>query len=122
MARPKVVVIWGRRSATQHWSPAAEQTLASFAERVDVHLDPSGSQDARDAALDAALPDADGIVICGWDAQGLGYLSAERLARAPRLCFIGATAHYRHAKFVDLNTALARGMALCETAPVMSPW
>src|SRR5688572_19604115 len=111
MARPKIVVIWGRRSAAQHWSAAAEQTLANFADRTDVHLDPSDPQGARDAKLDAMLPDAEGIVICGWDAQGLGYLSAERLARAPRLRFIGATAHYRHAKFVDLDTAQARGIA-----------
>jgi phosphoglycerate dehydrogenase-like enzyme len=120
--RPKIIVAWGPRSAAQHWSAAAERELAGFADRVDVHLDPAAPAATREAQVDAALAGADALLICGWDAQGIGYLSAERLARAPRLRFIGATAHYRHARFVDMAAALARGIAFCETAPVMSPW
>lgn len=122
MPRPTIVVIWGPSSATRHWNPAAERTLASFADRVDVRLDPKAPQPERDAAVDRALADADGLLLCGWNDLGIGYLSADRLAGAPKLRFIGSTAHHRQAQFVDVAAAVARGIALCETAPIMSPW
>lgn len=122
MSRPTVVVVWGPRSAAHHWSQAAERTLAEFAERVDVHLDPAADQAERERQVDAALATADALVLCGWGNLGLGYLSAERLARAARLRFIGSTCHYRQAEFVDIAAALARGIAFSETAPIMSPW
>ncbi len=122
MSRPRIVVVWGPRSADYHWSAAAEATLASFADRDDVQLDPSEPPEVREARLDAALADADGLVFCGWGSLGAGMLSAERLARAPRLRFIGSTCHYRQAEFVDVEAALGRGIALVETAPIMSPW
>jgi len=112
----------GPQSDQRHWSPEAEAALASFAERVDVELDPAAPEAERVARADAALADADGLVICGWGSQGLGRLSAERLARMPRLRFVGSTCHYRQAEFVDMPAALGRGVAFCETAPVMSPW
>jgi phosphoglycerate dehydrogenase-like enzyme len=121
MTRPTIVV-WRSTTETVHWSPAAERVLASFAEWVEVRGSPDEPPAARAARLDAALAAADGLVICGWGDQGLGYLSAERLARAPRLRYIGSTAHYRQAEFVDVPAALARGIALSETAPIMSPW
>ncbi len=49
-------------------------------------------------------------------------LTAERLARAPRLRFIGSTSHYRQAEFIDVGAAMSRGVAMSETAPIMSPW
>jgi phosphoglycerate dehydrogenase-like enzyme len=105
-----------------HWSAAAEQTIASFAERVDVHLDPAADQAERERLVDAALDNADALVLCGWGSLGMGFLSAERLARAGRLRFIGSTCHFRQAEFVDMPAALARGIAFSETAPIMSPW
>lgn len=122
MAKPRVVVVWGPRSATNHWSSTAEAVLAEFADRVDLHVDPEGEAAAREAAVDAALVNADGLVIAGWGNLGIGYLSAERLKRAPRLRFIGSTCHYRQAEFVDIKSARAHGVGLCETAPIMSPW
>ena len=71
--------------------------------------------------MDAALADADGMVLRGWGPQGIGFLSAERLARARRLRY-GSTCHYAQAKFIDVDAAVAQGIAVSETAPVMSPW
>jgi phosphoglycerate dehydrogenase-like enzyme len=122
VARPRIVVVRGPHSARRHWSPQAEAVLAGFADRVDVDLDPAAPEGERVARADAALADADGLLICGWGSQGLGYLSAERLARMPRLRYVGSTTHYRQAEFVDVGAALARGIAFSETAPVMSPW
>jgi len=119
--RPKVVV-WRAGAQALHWSPAAEQTLAAFAERIDVEASAGETQAQCDARLDAALADADGLLICGWGSQGIGYLSAERLDRASRLRYIGSTCHYRQAEFIDMEAALRRGIAMSETAPVMSPW
>jgi phosphoglycerate dehydrogenase-like enzyme len=120
--RPRIVVVWGPGSAERHWSAAAERTLAQFAERVDLHLDPTAPADQRVAQVDATLREADGLVLCGWGSLGIGFLSAERLARAARLRFIGSTCHFRQAEFVEVPAALARGVVMCETAPVMSPW
>ena len=122
MARPRIVVVFGPRSLGQHWSSAAAEVLDSFAERVAVHLGTDLTSDERAAQVDGALVDADGLLLCGWGSQGIGYLSAERLAKAPRLRYIGSTCHYRQAEFCDVSAALARGIAFSETAPVMSPW
>jgi D-3-phosphoglycerate dehydrogenase len=122
MSAPKIVVIRGPRSDEYHWSAAAEAALASFAERIDVRVDPAELAAEREARVDAALAEADGLVFCGWGGIGVGMLAAERLARAPRLRFIGSTTHYRQAEFVDVGAAVARGIAMCETAPIMSPW
>ena len=126
MARPRIVVVFGPRSSgrslDRHWSSAAAEVLDSFAERVDVHLTPDQTADERTARVDAALADADGLVLCGWGSQGIGFLSAERLARAPRLRYIGSTCHYQQAAFCDVNAAVAQGIAITETAPAMSPW
>ena len=122
MARPRIVVVFGPRSLGQHWSSAAAEVLDSFAERVALHLGADLTSDERAAQVDAALADADGLLLCGWGSQGIGYLSAERLATAPRLRYIGSTCHYRQAEFCDVSAALARGIAFSETAPVMSPW
>ncbi len=120
--RPRLVVVGppGTRSAS--WSAAAERTLAEFAEWAEVPLDPAAPAAQREATVDRALRDADGLLLRGWGGLGIGYLSAARLARAPRLRFIGSTCHYRQAEFVDVAAAQARGVAICETAPVMSPW
>ncbi len=122
MGRPRIVVIRGPRSDEYHWSAAAEETLRGFADRIDVRVDPTEPAAEREARVDAALADADGLVLCGWGGMGIGLLSAERLARAPRLRFIGSTTHYRQAEFVDVGAATARGIAMSETAPIMSPW
>ena len=122
MNRPRIVAVWGPNSAANHWSMQADQTLASFAERVDVQVNSAELAAEREARVDAALVDADGLVFVGWGGMGIGTLSAERLARAPRLRFIGSTSHYRQAEFVDVAAAIARGIAMCETAPIMSPW
>jgi phosphoglycerate dehydrogenase-like enzyme len=122
MARPIIVVARRPNSEQRHWSPAASEVLDSFAQRQHLDLIPGEPEAERAARVDAALADADGLVICGWGGQGLGYLSAERLAKMPRLRFIGSTCHYRQAEFVDVTAAQARGIAFCETAPIMSPW
>lgn len=122
MSRPKIVVARGPHSAQRHWSPEAEAVLATFSDRVDVDLDPAAPEAERVAKLDAALVDADGLVICGWGGLGIGYLSAERLARMPRLRYLGSTTHYRQAELADIAAARVRGIGMSETAPVMSPW
>jgi phosphoglycerate dehydrogenase-like enzyme len=122
VARPAVAVVHGPHSAQRHWSPEAESVLAGFADRVDVHLDPAAPEAERVTRVDAALAGADALVICGWGGQGIGYLSAERLARMPRLRYVGSTCHYRQAEFVDVAAAGERGIAFSETAPIMSPW
>ncbi len=120
--RPTVVVVWGPESRERHWSPAAEKTLADFADRVDVHLAPSLEEDERQALLDGALREADALLICGWGGQGIGFLTPERLSRAPRLSFFGSTTHYHQAELVDIAAARSHGIAMSETAPAMSPW
>ncbi len=126
MERPRIVVVFGPhkldRQIEQYWGNAAAKVLDAFAERVEVHLSPDLTPAGRAAQVDAALADADGMVLRGWGSQGIGYLSAERLARAPRLRYIGSTCHYRQAEFIDVEAAIAQGIALSETAPVMSPW
>ena len=128
MARPKIVVVFGPHRYGRppeydpHWSGAAAEVLDSFAERVEVHLQPDQTAEERAAQVDAALADADGLVLCGWGGLGIGYLSAERLARAPRLRYIGSTCHYHQAAFCDVTAAVERGIAMTETAPAMSPW
>ena len=126
MARPRIVAVFGpgasRDPRDMHWSSAAAEVLDSFAERVDVDLTKDQTAEQRAARVDAALADADGLVLVGWGDQGMGYLSAERLARAPRLRYIGSTCHYTQATFIDVQAAVERGIAITETAPCMSPW
>ena len=120
--RPTLVAVGTPRSWPRHWSAAAERALGAFAARVDVTLDPAAPAAEREAAVDRALQEADGLLLCGWGDLGIGYLTAQRLAQAPRLRFIGSTCHYRQAEFVDVAAARDRGIAMCETAPLMSPW
>jgi len=122
MNKPTIVVVKGPHADQRHWSPEAGALLASFADRVDLRLDPAAPEAERIAAVDAALAEADGLVICGWGGQGIGYLSAERLARMPRLRYVGSTTHYRQAEWLDVAAARARGFGMSETAPIMSPW
>ena len=126
MARPRIAVVFGpwasRDPLDMHWSTAAAEVLDSFAQRVEVDLTQEQTPEERAAQVDAALADADGVVLVGWGDQGMGYLSAERLARAPRLRYIGSTCHYAQAQFIDVQAALAQGIAMTETAPCMSPW
>ena len=126
MARPKIVVVSGSwrlgPQIAQYWSKRAAEVLDPFAERVEIHLQPDQTPDQRAAQVDEALADADGMVLRGWGPQGIGYLSAERLARAPRLRYIGSTCHYAQATFIDVEAAIERGIAISETAPVMSPF
>ena len=120
--RPRIVVVKTPRTEARHWSTAAEQTLASFADHEGLTLDLAAPADEREAHVDRALLDADGLLLCGWGGLGIGYLSAERLTRALRLRFLGSTCHFRQAEFVDVAAAQGRGIAMCETAPAMSPW
>src|SRR5262245_7524472 len=122
MARPRIVVVESPGSEARHWSRAAREALDAFADWTSLMSDPGRPPDQRAAALDAALADADGLLFCGWGSLGVGYLSAERLARAPRLRYIGSTCHYRQAELFDVDAARRRGVACSETAPVMSPW
>ena len=122
MTRPVIVAVWGPGSRERHWSAEAESIVASFADRVDVFLDPNEPAEVRAERADAALVKADGLIFVGWGSMGIGMLSAERLTRAPRLRFIASTTHYHQAEFLDVETAVARGIGLSETAPIMSPW
>jgi len=96
--------------------------LDSFADWRELRLDRDVGQAEREAAADAALADAEGLLFCGWGNLGLGRLSAERLERMPRLRYVGSTTHYRQAEWVDMAAALGRGIAFSETAAIMSPW
>jgi phosphoglycerate dehydrogenase-like enzyme len=120
--RPILKVIRDPVSLLVHWSAEAESVLASFADWSTVDLGPELPPESRAAMVDAALHDADAVLLCGWDSVGIGYLSGERLASAPRLRFIGSTSHFRQAEFLDLAAAADQGIAICETAPLMAPW
>ena len=102
MERPKIIVVHGARlrgpTIEQHWSNAAAEVLDAFAERVEVRLQPDQTPEERATQVDAALADADAMVLRGWGPQGIGFLSAERLARASRLRYIGSTCHYTQAQ------------------------
>jgi D-3-phosphoglycerate dehydrogenase len=113
VTRPRVVVVESAHSAERHWSRAARDVLDAFADWTAV----AGAE-----GLDAALPDAEALLFCGWGNLGVGRLTTERLARAPRLRYVGSTCHYRQAEWVDVAAARGRGIAFSETAPVMSPW
>ena len=60
MPGPVIVAFWGPGSRERHWSAEAEATLASFADRVDVYLDPAEPAATRAERADAALANADG--------------------------------------------------------------
>jgi phosphoglycerate dehydrogenase-like enzyme len=122
MPKPRIVVTKGPQSDQRHWSQAAADVLDSFADWRELRLDRDASQAEREAAADAALADAEGLLFCGWGNLGLGRLSAERLERMPRLRYVGSTTHYRQAEWVDMAAALGRGIAFSETAAIMSPW
>lgn len=122
MARPRIVVVKSPGSDRRHWSRAAQEVLDGFADWTSVLVDRARPLAEREALVDAALREADGLLLCGWGDLGIGYLSAERLAGMPRLRYVGSTCHYRQAEFVDVAAARARGVAFSETAPVMSPW
>jgi len=121
----QILVVKGPRSNDRHWSAAAERTLDALGTWEAVQIDPAAPPEehtSQAARLDAALSQASALLLCGWGPMGISYFSADRLARAPHLRFIGSTCHYRQAQFVDMKVALARGIAFCETAPAMSPW
>lgn len=121
-SKTRIAVVFDPESRYAHWSNEAESLLNGFADWRPVHLDPRDSPQRRAAHLDSALGDADGLLLCGWMDLGIGYLSSRRLDSYSRLRFIGATCHYRHAEFIDVAAATARGITICETAPLMAPW
>jgi phosphoglycerate dehydrogenase-like enzyme len=121
MSRPTIVVVENPQSA-MHRSDAAQELLDRFADVRRVFLHPELTEPERDRLVDEQLADADGLLLCGWNSVGIGYLSAERLDRCPNLRFIASTSHYRQAWWVDMDAALARGITFSETAPAMSPW
>ena len=122
MSAPRIAVIKHEQTSRNLWNAEAARILAEFADPFDVVIDSAKPESERDALVDRALTDADGMVICGWGGQSIGYLSADRLARYPRLRYIGSTAHFRQAEFLDVKAAETRGIGLSETAPIMSPW
>lgn len=117
MSGLKLVVAFGERAKETYWTPEARAILAPVCDPVEVDLAVDG-----EAALDAALRDADALLLCGWYGAGVSYLSRERLAAAPRLRFIGTAASDRHAQFLDLDAVAERGIAVADTSRTMAPW
>lgn len=117
---PRLVVAFGPRARETYWTPQARETLA-FASIAEVDL-PGSDPDGERVRLDEALAVADGLLLCGWYDAGIGYLSGERLARAGRLRFIGASASDRQAQFLDLDAAAGAGIAMVDTSRLMAPW
>jgi len=118
--RPCLVVAFGPRARETYWTPLAQSSL-SFATLVEVDQ-PGVEPEVEHQRLDAALADADGLLLAGWYDAGVGYLSHERLARAGRLRFIGSSASDRHGQFLDLDAATDAGITVVDTSRVMSPW
>jgi phosphoglycerate dehydrogenase-like enzyme len=88
-----------------------------------VEIDQPGIDPAAERALlDAALVEADGLVLAGWYDAGVGYLSRERLEGARRLRFIGCSASDRQAQFLHLDAIAGLGITVVDTSRVMSPW
>jgi phosphoglycerate dehydrogenase-like enzyme len=120
--RPRLVVVLAHGIRPVLWTDEVQAILRGFADVHEVDIDRDASPATRNATVDAALQDADGLVLCGWYDAGIGYLSAERLARAPQLRFIGSSASDRNQQFLDLDAALAAGIAMSDTSRAMAPW
>jgi D-3-phosphoglycerate dehydrogenase len=119
-AGPRLVVAFAPRARETYWTEQARATLG-FASVAEVDL-PGERPDAERAELDALLTNADGLLLCGWYDAGVGYLSAERLARASRLRFIGASASDRQAQFLDVEAAHRSRITMVDTSRLMAPW
>ena len=118
--RPRLVVAFGPRARETYWTAPARETLG-FADVTEVDL-PGVDPGAERERLDAALVDADGLLLSGWYDAGVGYLSRQRLAGAPRLRFIGTQASDRHQQFLDLDAIGDAGITVVDTSRIMSPW
>ena len=74
----------------------------------------------REAAFDAALPEADLIVVSPW-LRDMPVFTPERWARAGRLKAIAGTFDNRFAHWIDVADALRRGVTLIDTSRSMTP-
>lgn len=70
---------------------------------------------------DALLRQSDALVFFPWGAHGLEPLTAERLAAAPALKFIGGTFDNRFDGWLDFPAAETRGITVVDTSRYMTP-
>jgi len=105
----------GRRVADPAGSPLDGSATLS---RVD-WLDPMDDAE-RTARFDAALPEADAIVVSPWSAR-IPRFTADRWARAPGLKVIAGTFDNRFGHWIDVEEALRRGVTVVDTSRSMTP-
>ena len=74
----------------------------------------------RTARFDAALPEAEALVVSPWSAR-IPPFTAERWARAPRLRVIAGTFDNRFGHWLDVAEALGRGVRVIDTSRSMTP-
>ena len=87
--------------------------------RVDWHDDMDEAE--RAALLDAALPEADALVVAPWTYRTIPRFTPERWALAPRLKVIAGTFDNRFGNWLDVADANGRGVTVVDTSRSMTP-
>ena len=113
------VLLATEHHARRHADPAGSP-LAGHATLLRVEWNDAMEDDERAARFDAALGDADAVVVSPWSAR-LPRFTAERWAKAPRLKAIAGTFDNRFGHWIDIADALGRGVALIDTSRSMTP-
>ena len=75
----------------------------------------------RYALFDAALADADAVVVSPWTYAAMPPFTPERWAQAPRLKVIAGTFDNRFGNWLDVPDALRRGVTVIDTSRSMTP-
>jgi phosphoglycerate dehydrogenase-like enzyme len=75
----------------------------------------------RAALFDAALPEADALLVAPWTYRLLPPFSPERWALAPRLKVIAGTFDHRFGHWLDVAEANRRGVTVVDTSRSMTP-
>ncbi len=117
-AMPSVVLVTeqnGRRFADPSGSPLTGRVRLTHVEWHDAM-----GEDERAALFDAAIHDADAVVVSPWSAR-LPRFTADRWARTPRLKVIAGTFDNRFGHWIDVEEALRRGVTLVDTSRSMTP-
>lgn len=101
----------------------AEEILGPHGEVRHLDWDPEATPEARAESLDAALPEADAVVVAPWLGLGdpeLTTFDAARLQRAAALRVIAGTFDFR-LWWLDLEEAARRNVTVVDTSRTMTP-
>lgn len=77
--------------------------------------------DERSALFDAALPDAEALIVAPWTYRLLPRFTPERWALAPKLRVIAGTFDHRFGHWLDVAEANRRGVTVIDTSRSMTP-